>query len=81
MVNLTYGTRRKLEARGDRQHGVEVGTWNSSKSATTSRSCRHALAFNVVGRSSLSFWRCFFLATKGLNFSIEFTGGTVMEVS
>ena len=40
---------------------------------------RHALAFNVV--SLLTFLAAvFFLATKGLNFSIEFTGGTVMEV-
>jgi preprotein translocase subunit SecF len=41
---------------------------------------RHALAFNVV--SLLTFLLAvFFLATQGLNFSIEFTGGTVMEVS
>ncbi len=41
---------------------------------------RHALAFNVV--SLITFLLAvFFLATKGLNFSIEFTGGTVMEVS
>src|SRR5438876_10984389 len=41
---------------------------------------RHALAFNVV--SLLTFLLAvFFLATKGLNFSIEFTGGTAMEVS
>jgi len=41
---------------------------------------RHALAFNVV--SLITFLAAvFFLATKGLNFSIEFTGGTVMEVS
>ena len=41
---------------------------------------RHALAFNVV--SLVTFLLAvFFLATKGLNFSIEFTGGTVMEVS
>ncbi|HEY6239754.1 MAG TPA: protein translocase subunit SecF [Burkholderiales bacterium] len=40
---------------------------------------RHALAFNVV--SLVTFLLAvFFLATKGLNFSIEFTGGTVMEV-
>src|SRR3979490_2359966 len=40
----------------------------------------HALAFNVV--SLLTFLLAvFFLATKGLNFSIEFTGGTVMEGS
>ena len=41
---------------------------------------RHALAFNVV--SLLTFLvAVFFLATKGLNFSIEFTGGTVLEVN
>jgi preprotein translocase subunit SecF len=41
---------------------------------------RHALAFNVV--SLVTFLLAvFFLATKGLNFSIEFTGGTVMEIS
>src|SRR5882672_4243734 len=41
---------------------------------------RHALAFNIV--SLITFLLAvFFLATKGLNYSIEFTGGTVMEVS
>src|SRR5215510_5611508 len=41
---------------------------------------RHALAFNVV--SLITFLLAvFFLATKGLNFSIEFTGGRVMKVS
>jgi len=41
---------------------------------------RHALAFNVV--SLITFLLAvFFLALKGLNFSIEFTGGTVMEIS
>ena len=40
---------------------------------------RHALAFNVI--SLLTFLAAvFFLATKGLNFSIEFTGGTLIEV-
>jgi preprotein translocase subunit SecF len=40
---------------------------------------RHALAFNVV--SLLTFITAvFFLAHRGLNFSIEFTGGTVMEI-
>ncbi|MBB5206243.1 preprotein translocase subunit SecF [Inhella inkyongensis] len=40
---------------------------------------KHALVFNVV--SFLTFAAAvFFLVTKGLNFSIEFTGGTVMEV-
>jgi preprotein translocase subunit SecF len=41
---------------------------------------RHALAFNMV--SLVTFLLAvFFLYTKGLNYSIEFPGGTVMEVS
>ncbi len=41
---------------------------------------RYALYFNIV--SVVTFLLAvFFLATKGLSFSIEFTGGTVMEVS
>ena len=41
---------------------------------------RHALAFNVV--SLITFLLAvLFLATRGLNFSIEFTGGTVMEIN
>ena len=41
---------------------------------------RHALAFNVI--SVLTFVAAVaFLAIRGLNFSIEFTGGTVMEVA
>jgi preprotein translocase subunit SecF len=40
---------------------------------------RHALVFNVI--SLLTFLAAvFFLAHKGLNFSIEFTGGTLIEV-
>ncbi len=40
---------------------------------------RHALALNVV--SMLTFvLAVFFLVTRGLNLSVEFTGGTVMEV-
>ncbi len=40
---------------------------------------RHALVFNVI--SFLTFVAAvFFLFSKGLNFSIEFTGGTVIEV-
>jgi len=39
---------------------------------------RHALVFNVI--SLLTFFAaCAFLATKGLNLSIEFTGGVVIE--
>jgi preprotein translocase subunit SecF len=41
---------------------------------------RHALAFNVI--SALTFAAAvFFLVAKGLHLSIEFTGGTVMEVA
>ena len=41
---------------------------------------RYAFAFNIV--SLITFLLAvFFLATKGLNFSIEFTGGTLIEVS
>jgi preprotein translocase subunit SecF len=40
---------------------------------------RHALVFNII--SLLTFAAAvFFLATRGLHLSIEFTGGTVMEV-
>ena len=39
---------------------------------------RHALVFNVI--SALTFLAAvFFLVTRGLHFSIEFTGGTVIE--
>jgi preprotein translocase subunit SecF len=41
---------------------------------------RHALVFNVI--SFVTFLAAvFFLATRGLHLSIEFTGGTVMEVA
>ena len=41
---------------------------------------RHAKVFNII--SALTFVAAVaLLATKGLHFSIEFTGGTVMEVS
>lgn len=41
---------------------------------------RHALIFNII--SALTFvLAVFFLFTKGLHLSIEFTGGTVMEVA
>jgi preprotein translocase subunit SecF len=40
---------------------------------------RYALVFNVI--SIVTFLAAvFFLATRGLNFSIEFTGGTLIEV-
>ena len=41
---------------------------------------RHALVFNAI--SLLTFFAAvFFLATKGLHLSIEFTGGTLVEVN
>jgi len=41
---------------------------------------RHALVFNII--SLITFLLAvFFLASKGLNFSVEFTGGTLLEVS
>ena len=40
---------------------------------------RHALVFNLI--SALTFVAAvFFLVTRGLHFSIEFTGGTVLEI-
>ena len=41
---------------------------------------RHALVFNVISVATFLL-AVFFLATRGLNFSIEFTGGTLLEVS
>ena len=41
---------------------------------------RHALVFNVI--SLLTFFAAvFFLAHKGLHYSIEFTGGTLVEAN
>src|SRR3990167_6069252 len=41
---------------------------------------RHALIFNII--SAVTFVAAvFFLVSKGLHLSIEFTGGTVMEVA
>src|SRR4051794_12519963 len=41
---------------------------------------RHALKFNVI--SFITFLAAvFFLATKGLHFGVDFTGGTVLEVN
>jgi preprotein translocase subunit SecF len=41
---------------------------------------RYALVFNVI--SLITFiLAVFFLVTKGLNFDVDFTGGTVMEIS
>ena len=40
---------------------------------------RHALVLNVI--SLVTFLAAVFIATRGFHLSIEFTGGTVMEVS
>src|SRR5260221_1393010 len=41
---------------------------------------RHALVFNII--SLLTFFAAvFFLAHKGLHLSVEFTGGTLVEVN
>ena len=41
---------------------------------------RHALVFNII--SLLTFFAAVgFLAVKGLHFSVEFTGGTLVEVN
>ncbi|MFM8882548.1 MAG: protein translocase subunit SecF, partial [Betaproteobacteria bacterium] len=41
---------------------------------------RHALIFNLISFATFAV-AVFFLATRGLHLSIEFTGGTVIEVS
>jgi preprotein translocase subunit SecF len=41
---------------------------------------RHALVFNIISLVTFIL-AVFFLATKGLHFSVEFTGGTVIEIS
>ena len=40
---------------------------------------RHALIFNLISFATFAI-AVFFLATRGLHLSIEFTGGTVIEV-
>ncbi|MDR0735507.1 MAG: protein translocase subunit SecF [Zoogloeaceae bacterium] len=40
---------------------------------------RHALAFNIISLITFAL-AVFFLIVRGLNFSVEFTGGTLMEV-
>ncbi len=41
---------------------------------------RYALVFNIISLATFLL-AVFFLASKGLNFSVEFTGGTLIEVS
>jgi preprotein translocase subunit SecF len=40
---------------------------------------RHALLFNIISAITFAL-AVFFLVTRGLNFSVEFTGGTLIEV-
>ena len=54
--------------------------WSSSASAATSRSC--GTRWSSTSSRLLTFLAAvFFLATRGLHFSIEFTGGTVIETA
>ena len=72
---------------GDREHLVEIGINDRGALAMEFFKIRkdipfmrHALVFNVI--SLITFLLAvFFLATKGLHYSIEFTGGTVMELT
>src|SRR5690349_21832813 len=41
---------------------------------------RHALVFNIISLATFVA-AVFFLVTRGLHLSIEFTGGTVIEVA
>ncbi len=41
---------------------------------------RHALVFNVISLLTFAL-AVFFLLTRGLHLSVEFTGGTLVEVS
>ena len=41
---------------------------------------RHALIFNVISFATFAL-AVFFLITRGLHLSVEFTGGTLMEVN
>ena len=62
------------------EHVREAAAWNSSASGATSRSC--GTRWCSTSSRSLTFLAAvFFLATRGLHLSIEFTGGTVIEVA
>ena len=41
---------------------------------------RHALVFNVISFATFAL-ALFFIFTKGLHLSVEFTGGTLIETS
>ncbi len=58
---------------------LDATEWNSSASSATSRSCPTRRTTTII--SLMTFLLAvFFLVTRGLNFSVEFTGGTVIEV-
>ena len=42
---------------------------------------RHALVFNIISFAITFVLAVFFLVTRGLHLGVEFTGGTVMELS
>jgi preprotein translocase subunit SecF len=42
---------------------------------------KNALIFNVISLATFLLLAVFFLFSRGLHLSVEFTGGTVMEVS
>ena len=90
VINLIYGRRKKLTALSIGQ------VWKPNRRPRSKRKgkkkqmeffrirkdipfMRHALVFNVI--SLITFLLAvFFLAHKGLHFSVEFTGGTLMEM-
>ena len=90
IVNLVYGSRRKLQVDFDRpdlaahRHGSEVaeGRRQSMEFFRIKRTIpfmRYSLILNAI--SFISFGIAVaFLLTRGLNLSVDFTGGTVMEV-
>src|SRR5207248_2134476 len=94
-ANVLINERIREELRGGATPQAAIAAaWRGSRSATRLGSeltmeffkirrtipfMRHALIFNVI--SLITFLAAvFFLVHKGLNFSIEFTGGTVLEV-
>jgi preprotein translocase subunit SecF len=95
LVNFWYGRQKKLKTvsigtvwrpdgagggGGERQRKVRQPTMEFFKIRKDIPFMRHALIFNVI--SFLTFIAAvFFLFSRGLHLSVEFTGGTVMEVS
>ncbi len=66
-------------SRPPRPERAGATTWNFSASAATSRSCGMRWC-STSSPSSPSRWRCSSCSRRGLHLSIEFTGGTVLEV-